>query len=637
MIERKKKRSYLDKSVLSDTYIRKQKELPKAPDIDVKQEEVETKDVDADKMMDEVKTDSEVATKEEFSQQDSHGNQDFEFKEGRSFASYREFQRALKEYEQDSNFRFSANGASYEIDKEETGSQIATSNELNKLLSSMSSMSNISSISSDTVLKAKRQLEMLKSASRDAPKKEVRLVCDRGYEERNLTSSGDPCPVFILLWVKQGLGGNWKRKEYIINHFNKTEHNHPPIERGAKLSEMNDDSNDVDCVSSESMASDKDWKPSEDDDTSSDADLSPKPDTAIKTRPVERWTVDDVLLHEEGPVNVNQDQTLCQGQNFANYREFQETLMEYEEKSDFKFTIRSTCKNKLEDAERGFPKNQVKVICHMGRKAHNPKESKDYCPVTLFLQLRRPKDARSGKTPWYTITRFNKSEHNHPPMSRSQRHRMEREDLEDDDGLKAERQLWMSRSADQVVDNNDEESSDHEEQCAPLNVLKNHLPEGLKQLPNDSEVVVKAKRQLHVLEGQYRLKGKQDIVPCNICGQNFPTVHKTILHICKKYFNMARVWTCSDCGKDFTYDKGDRALDYHRNRIHLKQEPYICSVKGCDHKYASIEGMRGHMGTREQRSSGLRKVKHPKTHWSLATEERKKMMSEHYQLFRYSV
>ena len=213
---------------------------------------------------------------------------------------------------------------------------------------------------------------------------------------------------------------------------------------------------------------------------------------------------------------------------------------------------------------------------------------------------------------------------------------MEREELEDG-GLKAERQLWMLRSTNQVLDNNDEETDDHEEQCAPLNVLKSHLPEGLKELPDDSEVIVKAKRQLRVLEGQYRLKGNQDIVPCNICGQNFPTVHKTILHICKKYFNMARVWTCSDCGKDFTCDSGDRALDYHRNRIHLKQEPYICSVKGCDHKYASIEGMRGHLGAREQKSSGLRKYKHLKTHWSLATEERKKMMSEHYQLFRYSV
>ena len=170
-----------------------------------------------------------------------------------------------------------------------------------------------------------------------------------------------------------------------------------------------------------------------------------------------------------------------------------------------------------------------------------------------------------------------------------------------------------------------EGSNDHVHgQSTPLTVLKNYLPDGLKEAPDDSDIIIKAKRQLKVLEGQYGSKSKHQIVPCkcDVCGQNFSTVSQTIVHMCKKYFNMARVLTCSDCGKDFTLEA---SLDLHRNRIHLKEEPYICPLVGCEYKSASIEGVRGHMNPRESKRD-----KHPK----LTSEERRQIVLDNYKLFR---
>ena len=612
--------------------MRKRKESPEAPDIGVKQEEVEGNDDGADKIMEGITTGSENADlvmETESDQQEecaAHGmaNQEYTFGEGQCFASYREFQRAVREYEEQSNFKFSA---------------IRTSSE-----------------------------EYNEDNEDAPPKREVKLICYQGEEEQGdknrVTSYRESCPVFIMLWVKTTK--DWRKKEYIITHFNKTEHNHPPVDWGAKLSSAKDDPKDEVGDSEKAGDGAEDWKPNKDDDLSSGDDLSLKIENANEFTTDEQSDLAVIPLREEGPVNVHQKQALHQGQNFRNYQEFQRALKEYEEKSNFKFSIRSTSKNKLEDGGRDFPKNQVKVICHLGDKGRNPKQPKKYCPVSLFLCLRRPKDApdfAQKTTPWYTITRFNKSEHNHPPIAMVEDSAMvtengdedkipkEDEDMssgeeehlphgldeplgDSDAVLIAKRQLKMLKSANQAVENNDEESNDHGGQSAPLTVLKNHLPDGLKELPEDSDIIIKAKRQLKVLEGQYGSKNKQDIVLCDVCGQNFPTVSRTIVHICLKYFNTARVLTCFDCGKDFT---NEGSLDLHWNRIHLKQEPYICSVVGCDHKSASIEGMRSHMSPREPKSfRSERRVKQPRSHLTLATEERRKMMFDHIKLFRYS-
>ena len=297
-----------------------------------------------------------------------------EFQEGVKFASYRKFQEALREYEGKSNFKF--------VCKTSTDNHEDDQWDNDKIVPS-------------------------------APKREVNLVCQFGEdlgEERNMTSSWERCPVSISLRV--GRQNNWKKSQYVMTHFNKTEHNHPPMSTkkssSEKINELFDEESDL--LKTEHC--DEDWKPDEEVDLNTSGNWSSQPEYA---------TSDD--YHEP---------KLEQGQNFTSFQHFLKAIRVYEEKSNYKLVTRSTHKNKLSDEERDFPKERVKMVCHQSIYRTNTKQSKNHCPVILSLRLQRPKDATLGSTPWYTIDRFNKSEHNHSLVSRgSNSPRMDKEEVED--------------------------------------------------------------------------------------------------------------------------------------------------------------------------------------------------------------
>ena len=192
----------------------------------------------------------------------------------------------------------------------------------------------------------------------------------------------------------------------------------------------------------------------------------------------------------------------------------------------------------------------------------------------------------------------------------------------------------------------DEDNSDKEDEeldgswiCKPIAALKKHFPNGLEEQPDDSDSIRKAKGQLKTLEEWWGSNRKSQTHLCDVCGHSFPSVSDTITHICRRHFDMARVLTCADCGKVFLDEK---TLDRHLNRFHLKVEPYICPVKGCEHKTSSIAGFRAHIYNYQVRRSKLppksdkvrksceAKYDHPK----FSLEEKQKLMEGTRRLFR---